>query len=122
VGCWRTVSPNAGTYRGRAAVVAYLRDWMESLGRSEHTIEEMVAADDWVMGAVRISIHGSTSGVGFDAPLYFVERVREGAIDRVRVFYERDEALAALSRSRKEKELGAAERKSPEPCGFRAYQ
>jgi ketosteroid isomerase-like protein len=90
-------SPNAGTFRGRRAVIDYLHDWIDSVGRSEHRIEEQMVAGDQVMSAVRLSIRGRSSGVDFDAPLYFVERVREGKIDRVRVFYDRDEALSALN-------------------------
>ena len=89
-------SPNAGTFRGRKAVVAYLRDWIENVGRSEHTIEEQVVAGDEVMSAVRLSVQGPRSGVDFDTPLFFVERVREGKVDRIRVFYDRVEALNAL--------------------------
>lgn len=92
-----STSPNVGTFRGKRAVVGYLRDWTENLGPSEHTIEELLVAGDKTVSAVRLSVHGPTSGIGFDAPLYFVERVRAGRIDRVRVFYERDEALAAVT-------------------------
>jgi ketosteroid isomerase-like protein len=95
-----STSPNAGTFRGRQAVIAYLRDWIENVGRSKHTIEEQVVAGNEVMSRVRLSVHGPMSGVGFDTPLFFVERVREGRIDRVRVFYDRDEALSALDMGR----------------------
>ena len=97
-------SPNAGRFKGRRAVIDYLRDWTEGVGRSEHIIEEQLVAGDYVMSAVRLSVHGPTSGVGFDAPLYFVERVPEGKIDQVRVLYSREEALSAL-------DLAAAESK-----------
>lgn len=94
------MSPNAGTFRGRRAVIDYLRDWIESVGRSEHTIEEQVVAGDEVMSAVRISVQGPRSGVGLDAPLFFVERLEDGKINRVRVFYDRGEALGALQLDR----------------------
>jgi ketosteroid isomerase-like protein len=103
-------SPNVGTFRGRRAVVGYLRDWMEGVGHSQHTIKELVVAGDKAMSAVRLSVHGPTSGIGFDAPLYFVERVRGGRIDRVRVFYERDRALAALA-------LGSTANQAPRTDG-----
>ena len=89
-------SPIGDVFRGRRAVEDLLREWTENMGPTRAAIEELVVADDEVMMRVRLDLHGTSSELDLEAPIHFVLRVREGRFDRVRVFADRDEALAAV--------------------------
>jgi uncharacterized protein len=89
--------PDARTYRGFEEV----RRFMESFGRHWETLrfepQRLVEEGDRVLVDVRVVGRGRVSGAEVDARLTHVFDMRELKVIRVRTFFDRDQAAAALS-------------------------
>ena len=92
-------SLDAGVYRGRSAAVGYMKGWTEHMGEIPVTVDQLLPAGDEVVASVRLQLRGTVSGVALDNPIYYVVRIRDGRIDRIRPFYERGQALEAAGLS-----------------------
>lgn len=88
--------PEAGTYRGRAAVAAYFDSFKASFERFEFEVEDIIdAGEDRALMLVRESVRGLGSGVDTQMTSGWIMRIRDGKVVRVRPYVERQEALEA---------------------------
>jgi ketosteroid isomerase-like protein len=83
-----------GVYRGRDAVRAYLRTIFESFSFSNDDLK-LVAAGDEVVAITQIRGVGAASRAEVEAPFGYVFTVRDGCVQRVRLYSNPDEALEA---------------------------
>jgi ketosteroid isomerase-like protein len=89
---------NIGTsvYRGREG----LREWFHDLHQEWETFETTVARideqGDCAVLTVQVHARGRASGVVIDDALYHLVEVRDGMIQRLEAFQDKDDAMAAL--------------------------
>jgi ketosteroid isomerase-like protein len=88
--------PWTALYRGRAEVIAYLREFEPSgVMALRFDIVELHSVGDEVFVVAKVEAEGSMSGVALsESEFCYLWRVREGKIVRVRVFLDREHALA----------------------------
>ena len=93
--------PDAGVYRGRARVRAFLEEQYEVVwgGLPRVDIERAFDCDEDVLLFVRIRGHGSHTGIPLDVQIAQLVTVRDGKLVRVKVFPDRQEALEAAGLS-----------------------
>ena len=87
--------PGAGTFRGRAAVVARFREYEEQLGPGVAAIERVAERRN---GLVVIWRHaGVTTGAGvpFEHRWAWLLRMRDGKTVHIRAYFDPDQALQA---------------------------
>jgi uncharacterized protein len=89
----------AGTYRGRKAVLAWISEWSEAWERIEYTPEEIVGDGDTVVITVLYDGVGRGSGLKIDGRFWYLNRLRDGKIVYVRLYGDRNEALEAAGLS-----------------------
>lgn len=87
--------PDAGTYSGIEAVVAYTRGLLEPWTHFTMEAEEIVAAGDSVLAGVRQRGVGSTSGVPTELRYFMLWSFRGRRVIRLESIRERTEALEA---------------------------
>jgi ketosteroid isomerase-like protein len=88
--------PEAGIYRGRAAVAAYFDSFKSLFETFDFEVEDIIdAGDDRVLMLVRESVRGLGSGVDTQMRSGWIMRIRDGKVVRVRPYVEREEALQA---------------------------
>ena len=85
----------AGTYRGREAVLAWMSEWNEAWERIEYTPEEIVGNGDTVVVTLLYDGVGRGSGLRIDGRFWYLIRLREGKIVYIRLYGDRNEALEA---------------------------
>ena len=85
-----------GPMHGKAAVRAYVQDWLDNFDnfRSE-AIEVLDAGEDTVIAVVRISGLAKLSGIETDLTYAALYTIRDGKIARGREYATRAEALEA---------------------------
>jgi ketosteroid isomerase-like protein len=85
-----------GPMHGKAAVRAYVQDWLDNFDnfRSE-AVELLDAGEDTVIAVVRISGLAKLSGIETDLTYAALYTIRDGKIARGRGYWTRDEALEA---------------------------
>ena len=85
-----------GPMHGKAAVRAYVQDWLDNFDnfRSE-AVELLDAGEDTVIAVVRISGLAKLSGIETDLTYAALYTIRDGKIARGREYWTRDEALEA---------------------------
>jgi len=85
-----------GPMHGKAAVRAYVQDWLDNFDnfRSE-AIEVLDAGEDTVIAVVRISGLAKLSGIETDLTYAALYTIRDGKIARGREYETRQEALEA---------------------------
>jgi ketosteroid isomerase-like protein len=89
-------APDRGPFRGREAVIAHLRSWLETLGAFRSEPEEVIDAGDKVVVVQRS--HGILKGSNAEVGLRFatVYAVRDARVVSVKQYRHRDEALKAV--------------------------
>ena len=85
----------AGTYRGREAVLAWMSEWSEAWERIEYTPEEIVGNGDTVVVTLLYDGVGRGSGLKIEGRFWYLNRLRDGMIVYVRLYGDRNEALEA---------------------------
>jgi ketosteroid isomerase-like protein len=85
-----------GTARGVDGVRAAWRRWLGVLERPTFTAEEFRDAGDDVLVGVRMHGRGRESGIEVEQVVTMLWTVRSGRAERVRVYRDRADALAAL--------------------------
>jgi ketosteroid isomerase-like protein len=85
-----------GPMHGKAAVRAYMQDWLDNFDnfRAE-AVELLDAGEDTVIAVVRNSGLAKLSGIETDLTYAALYTIRDGKIARGREYWTRDEALAA---------------------------
>jgi ketosteroid isomerase-like protein len=85
-----------GPMHGKAAVRAYMQDWLDNFDnfRSE-AVELLDAGEDTVIAVVRNSGLAKLSGIETDLTYAALYTIRDGKIARGREYWTRDEALEA---------------------------
>jgi ketosteroid isomerase-like protein len=85
----------AGTYRGREAVLAWMSEWSEAWERIEYTPEEIVGNGDTVVVTLLYDGVGRGSGLRIEGRFWYLNRLRDGMIVYVRLYGDRNKALEA---------------------------
>src|SRR5689334_3027792 len=70
----------AGTYRGREAVLAWMSEWNEAWERIEYTPEEIVGNGDTVVVTLLYDGVGKASGLRIDGRWWYLIRLRDRKI------------------------------------------
>ena len=94
---WTSVASRIS--RGREAVMRQSQEFAEHMGHFLIEVVEVVDAGDEVFANLRYHARGAKSEAEVALPVFHVTRVREGRIQRVRVFATRDKALEAAGLS-----------------------
>jgi hypothetical protein len=85
-----------GTYRGQAAVLAWMREWAEAWQEIEYKPEEFIEAGDSVIVGVLYAGRGKASGARAEGRFWYVFKVRSGRLWRWELYPERTQALEAV--------------------------
>jgi len=88
--------PEAGSYRGRETIRAFLEHFLDSWDNFEQQIEDVREEDDCVLLFIRLTARGKGSGIHVESRYAHLWVMREGRGVRVDAYYDRDSALAAL--------------------------
>jgi ketosteroid isomerase-like protein len=88
--------PDAGTFRGRDAVRAFLEDFLLSWELFHQEVEEVVVEGDRAALMIHLTARGRGSGAEVDARYAHVWTLRDGLGVRVDAYYDRDAALRAI--------------------------
>ena len=91
------VLPDTGIYRGRESIRSFLTDFLASWERFDQTVEEVRQEDDRVLVLIHLEATGRGSAANVDARYAHLWTVSGGRGIRVNAFYDRKEALEALS-------------------------
>jgi ketosteroid isomerase-like protein len=91
------VLPDTGVYQGREAIRSFLTDFLASWERFNQTVEEVRREGDRVLVLIHLEATGRGSAADVDARYAHLWTVSGGKGVRVDAFYDRDEALEALS-------------------------
>jgi ketosteroid isomerase-like protein len=91
------VLPDAGVYRGREAIRAFLTDFLDPWERFHQTVEEVKQEGDRVLVMIHLQATGRGSSADVDARYAHLWTVAGTQGIRVDAFYDRSEALAALN-------------------------
>jgi ketosteroid isomerase-like protein len=91
------VLPDTGVYRGREAIRAFLIEFLGSWERFHQTVEEVRQEGDRVLVMIHLEATGRGSAAVVDARYAHLWTVSGARGIRVDAFYDRAEALAALS-------------------------
>jgi ketosteroid isomerase-like protein len=88
--------PEAGSYRGRETIRAFLEHFLESWETFEQQIEDVREADGCVLLFIKLTARGAGSGIAVESRYAHLWLMREGRGVRVDAYYDRESALAAL--------------------------
>ena len=88
--------PEAGTYRGRDAIRAFLQSFLESWQDFHQETEEVTAGEGCVLVMLRSRVRGKGSGVAVEARYAHLWTMRDGSGVRVDAYLDREEALRAM--------------------------
>jgi ketosteroid isomerase-like protein len=88
--------PEAGVYRGLAAVDSYQREFLSEFSEIHYEPRELIERGDHVVANLRIHGRGKASGAEFDISAWWACAVREGRVVRVYAYLDRDRALEAV--------------------------
>jgi ketosteroid isomerase-like protein len=89
----------AGTYRGREAVLAWMSEWDEAWERIEYTPEDIVGNGDTVVVTLLYDGIGKGSGLRIDGRWWYLIRLRGRKIVSLGLYADRNEALEAAGLS-----------------------
>jgi ketosteroid isomerase-like protein len=89
----------AGTYRGRDAVLGWISEWSDAWERIEYTPQEIVENDDAVVVTLLYDGVGKGSGLRIDGTFWYLMRLRDGKIVYLRLYGNEAEALEAAGLS-----------------------
>jgi ketosteroid isomerase-like protein len=88
--------PEAGVFRGREQVTAYIRAFQEQMRDHRFEVEDVRDLGDRVLALVHETARGATSGIDVDQRAAFLYEFRAGLIVRVRAYLDRAEGLEAV--------------------------
>ena len=89
----------AGTYRGHAEVLGWMREWAEAWEEIDYTPEEFIEGGDGIVVGVLYDGRGRGSGVRVKRTFWFVMQFRDGKLWRWQVHEDRARALEAAGLS-----------------------
>ena len=88
--------PEAGSYRGVAAIRTFLEQFLESWERFDQEIEEEIVRGHCALLFIHLQARGKGSGIEVNSRYAHLWQLREGRGTRVDAYYDREQALAAL--------------------------
>jgi uncharacterized protein len=88
--------PEAGIFRGRDEISAYIKSFQEGMADHRFEVEELRDLGDGVLALLHETGRGTSSGIDVEQRSAFLYEFRDGVIVRVRAFLDRSEALARL--------------------------
>jgi ketosteroid isomerase-like protein len=89
--------PESGLYRGKEAIRAFLKSFLESWEDFEQETEDVIAGDGHVLVLLRSRSRGRGSGIRVEAQYAHLWTIRDGHGVRVDAYLDRDEALKDLA-------------------------
>jgi ketosteroid isomerase-like protein len=90
---------SGGTYRGRAAVLAWMKEFADAWDEIEYKAEEFTDAGDAVVITVLYDGRGKGSGVRTQGRFWYVFKERDARLKRWELYPERRQALEAAGLS-----------------------
>jgi ketosteroid isomerase-like protein len=87
--------PGGGVHRGREAVKAHLREYLDTWETYTLEDERVIDAGEQVVQLCRLHATGKGSGVPLDTPIAYVHTLRDGKFARTMAFVHHAEALEA---------------------------
>ena len=90
---------SGGTYRGREAVLGWMKEWAEAWEEIEYKAEEFTDAGDTVVVGVLYDGRGKGSGVRTEGRFWYVFKYRNARLRRWELYPDRDQALEAVGLS-----------------------
>jgi ketosteroid isomerase-like protein len=90
---------SGGTYRGREAVLGFMKEWAEAWEEIKYTPEEFTEAGDGVVVGALYEGRGKGSGVRTEGRFWYVFKFRDGRFRRWELYPERAQALEAAGLS-----------------------
>jgi ketosteroid isomerase-like protein len=93
------VWPDAGTFRGRAAMVARFLEYRDLMQLRRIDPEKVTTAGDLVLARVRIEMLGAHGGEPLEFVWTYSLRMEEGRITHFRAWYDPDDAARAAGLS-----------------------
>ena len=97
--CEHSDLPEAGLYRGRDAIRAFLESFLESWENFTQETEELIAGDRCVLILLRSRSRGKGSGINVEAQYAHMWTMEGGRGVRVDAYFDREEGLSALKAS-----------------------
>jgi ketosteroid isomerase-like protein len=91
--------PDSRVVRGRDAVAAYLTDQVKVVGEMKVNPVEVRTRGAAVALRMKLTLHGTTSGVDVPGEMPQVVEVADGKVRRIRLFFAWEEALEAAGLS-----------------------
>jgi ketosteroid isomerase-like protein len=88
--------PEAGVFRGREEVIAYVRGFQEQMRDHQFEVEEVRDLGDRALALLHETAQGASSGIDVDQHPAFLYEFKEARISRVRAYLRRSEALKAV--------------------------
>ena len=95
--CEHSDLPEAGLYRGRDAIRAFLASFLESWEEFHQETEDVLTGEGCVLVLLRSRVRGAGSGINVEARYAHLWTMRGGRGIRVDAYLDRDEALAVLA-------------------------
>jgi ketosteroid isomerase-like protein len=92
----RQTSPDRETRYGREGVKQLFDSYMEAFDALRLEPEEFIDAGDQVVVALRQHVRGKGSGAEFVGQIAHAWTVRDGAVQRLRIFKDKETALETL--------------------------
>jgi ketosteroid isomerase-like protein len=94
---WRNARdlPGGGVHRGREAVKAHLREYLDMWETYTLAEERVIDAGEQVVQLCQLHATGKGSGVTLDTPIAYVHTLRGGKFARTMAFVHHAEALEA---------------------------
>jgi ketosteroid isomerase-like protein len=98
---WHTTPglPGGGVHRGRDAVKAYMREYLDMWETYTLEDERLIDAGEQVVQLCQLHATGKGSGVALTVPIAYVHTFRDGKFARSMVFPHHAEALEAAGLS-----------------------
>jgi ketosteroid isomerase-like protein len=87
--------PGGGVHRGREAVKAYLREYLDMWETYTLQEERVIDAGEQVVQLCQVHATGRGSGVTLETPIAYVHTLRDGKVARTMAFVDHAEALEA---------------------------
>jgi uncharacterized protein len=96
--CEHSDLPEAGLYRGRDSIRAFLEGFLESWDDFTQETEDVLAGERCVLILLKSHSRGKGSGINVEAQYAHLWTMEGGRGVRVDAYFSRDEALRALER------------------------
>jgi ketosteroid isomerase-like protein len=84
-----------GTYRGRAALLDWMKEWAAEWEEIDYRPNEFIEAGDTVVVDVLYDGRGKGSGVRVEGRFWYVFKLRDGKLLRWELYPEKTQALEA---------------------------